>query len=203
MFVAHRAPIAEDEKRRIDETLVVQQAKVEERKKRESEEHAKWFQEKIQQTRPEELLRKQFEAAKALAANPVASAPQSTSVPPPKPLNVDTIQAPARLVGLGEELAGMTLAEFRRLSKDPLQATEKIRQKLETLKNESFERWTEGVEAWRSSPLQRQYLTLVAQSFAAGKPVAELVEEKRAQDPSLPTAEELSAIIRLNSEIQF
>ncbi|MBM3204439.1 hypothetical protein FJZ48_00445 [Candidatus Uhrbacteria bacterium] len=203
MYTGHRIPIEEEEKKRIDETLAAQQTKVEERKKRESEEHAKWFQEKIQQVRPEELLRKQFEAAKAMAMNPAAVPPQATNVPPPKPLNVDTIQAPVKLVGLGEELAGITLAEFRRLSKDPNQAIEKLRQKFETLKNESFDRWTEGIEAWRQSPLQKQYLTLVAQSFAAGKPVAELVVEKRAKDPSLPTPEELSAIIKLNSEIQF
>jgi hypothetical protein len=113
------------------------------------------------------------------------------------------IVPPMRLSGLGEELQTMDIETFRRQAKTPEQAAEKIFQKLETLKRENFERWTEGVTAWRSSPLQQQYLKLVAESFATAKPVAQLVEEKRKVDPKLPTAEELGAIIALNARIQF
>jgi hypothetical protein len=97
----------------------------------------------------------------------------------------------------------MDIESYRRQSRDPQQAAEKILQKLETLKRESYERWTEGVQAWRQSTLQQQYLRLVTESFASGRPVSELVEEKRKTDPRLPTAEELGSIIALNSKIQL
>jgi len=158
----------------------------------------------------EEETKKAFQAfraqttaaqASATSATAIAAAARSGAAAPVPTL--DTVRAPMRLVGLNEELAGMTMAEFRRLAKTPQDAAAKILQKLQTLQEESFERWTEGVEAWRESPLQQQYLKLVTESFSSGKPVAQLVEEKRALDPSLPSGEELSAIIQLNSQIQL
>ncbi len=119
-----------------------------------------------------------------------------------KPSMIDIVP-PMRLSGLGDELKSMDIETFRRQAKTPEQAAEKIYQKLETLKRENFERWTDGVAAWRSSPLQQQYLRLVTESFSTAKPVAQLVEEKRKIDPNLPTAEELGAIIALNARIQF
>lgn len=46
-YELHHGAIEEDQKRRIEETEIVQKQKVEERKKRESEEHAEWYQQKL------------------------------------------------------------------------------------------------------------------------------------------------------------
>ena len=116
---------------------------------------------------------------------------------------MDSVSAPVRLKGLAEELADMTWEEFRRLAKTPDQGAEKIRQKLETLKGESFESWTQGIQAWRRSPLQQEYLKLVTESFTSGKPVIEVVQARHAADAHIPTADEISALIQLNSTIQF
>jgi len=219
-----REPIADEEKRQIQAILTEQQIKIGERKKRESEEHARWFAEKAKQ-RPEEVLRRVMKGeappafAEAMAGRPetvaaggmqkgvqarvsVPSARVSEGMGMGRP-TLDEVSPPLHLTGLTEELGGMTSADFRRLAKTPEQAADKIRQKLDTLKNESFDRWVEGVEAWRKSPLQQQYLKIVAESFAKGKPVAEIVEEKRTSDPDLPTSEELGAIISLNSKEQY
>lgn len=187
-----REQVAGAEKQKIQETVEEQKKKIEERKQRESEEHAKWYREKVQASKPEEAAR---QLLSAMANPPTAGAP--------RPVGMDGVVPPTRLVGLNEELGGMTVEAFRRLSKNPEQAAKQIYQKLETLKQESFEQWTEGVAAWRRSPLQQKYLTLVADSFREGKPVAELAESRRASDPSIPTAEELGAIIALNSWIQL
>jgi hypothetical protein len=50
--------------------------------------------------------------------------------------------------------------------------------------------------------LQQLYLRLVADSFATGKPVAQLAEERRQQNQDVPTPEELGAIMQLNSHVQ-
>ena len=135
----------------------------------------------------------------------VASAKAGTAPAPAPSTSMQDVRSPLRLTGLSEELGTMTIEAFRRQSKDPDQAANTIFRKLDLLQKESFEGWTKGIQAWRRSPLQQQYLNLVTESFKQGLPVAELVEKKRTQDPSiaLPTAEELGAIVALNSKLQL
>lgn len=188
-----RASVEEEAKSKIFKIQEEQKQKIAERKTRESEEHAQWYRDKVMPTRGEEALR-----------NVIIEGNRKPGTVGGKRTSVDGITGPRmHLTGLGDELHSMDIESFRRLSKDPKQAAERVFEKLETLKRESFERWTEGVEAWRRSPLQQQYLKLITESFSSGKPVAELVEEKRKIDTRLPSAEELGAIIALNGRIQF
>ncbi len=193
----NRAAVEQEAHGKILKIQEEQKSKVEERKARESEEHAAWYRDKVRASKGEDALRGIITNTNQRA--PVAGAPTLKA-----PSGVDGITGPgSRLTGLADELGGMDIEAYRRLSRDPQQAAEKVVEKLETLKRESFDRWTEGVEAWRKSPLQQQYLKLVTESFSSGKPVAQLVEEKRKTDPRLPSAEELGSIISLNGRIQF
>jgi hypothetical protein len=106
-------------------------------------------------------------------------------------------------MGPVEELRAMTLAEFRRLAKDPSMAVEKILSRVAILSQESFERRIEGIRAWQSSPLQGMYMRLVAESFRSGTPIAELVDTKRRGGEEVPTSAELAAMISLNSTLHF
>lgn len=196
-YQAQRAAIDEEQRKMIEATQEEQRKKIDERKVRESEEHAAWYKKKVAGAKGDTAV-EQLRAAMQGKPIPVEASPAA----PARPSMIDIVP-PMRLTGLGEELKSMDIETFRRQAKTPDQAAEKIFQKLETLKRENFERWTDGVTAWRSSPLQQQYLRLVAESFSSAKPVAQLVEEKRKTDPSLPTAEELGAIIALNARIQF
>ncbi|MDP3793579.1 MAG: hypothetical protein Q8R07_02390 [Candidatus Uhrbacteria bacterium] len=195
--------IEAEERGQIEATAIEQQKKIEERKKRESEEHAKWFQEKVQGINPLAAAHDQVVAAMKAGTG---GKDQTLDISH-KSLGGTTIDGvqppPVRLTGLTEEIGGMGVAEFRRLAKTPETAVEKIKQKFETLKQESFEHWTEGIEAWHRSPMQQQYLKLVSESFATGKPVAALVAERRAQDPSFISPEEIAALVQLNSQIHF
>lgn len=192
-YNAYRTKIIEDEKQKIEQTLVNQKQKIEERKKRESEEHAKWYAEKVQADQEGGNLQEQFKRAMQAGASDIASGK----------VMIDSVVVPMRLKGLGDELGEMTWEQFRRMSKNPEQSADQVRQKLETLKAESFERWTEGVQAWRKSPLQQEYLNLVTESFATGKPVIEVVQARHSADPRTPSPDEISALIQLNSTIQF
>jgi len=53
-YQGSHASIREDEKKKLDEQMILQHQKIEERKRRESEEHAKWFQEKVQAKKQQE-----------------------------------------------------------------------------------------------------------------------------------------------------
>ncbi len=190
IYAERHGRFIEEEKKKIEMVKQEQQVKNEERKKQESEEHRKWFEEKTQQMDAAAVFQK---SAAVVAAGEALREPRA----------MDAIVPHTRLMGLAEELGSMTWETFRRMSKDPQQAVERTLGVLETLKRESFERWTEGVQAWRASPIQRSYLQLVAESFAAGKPVAEMVEERKATDPAMPSGSEIAALIALNARITF
>ncbi|HVM91092.1 MAG TPA: hypothetical protein VMU11_04325 [Verrucomicrobiae bacterium] len=188
-----RTAIEDEAKQKIILVQEEQKKRMEERRQRESQEHAEWYRQKVLSTKGDEALRQ-------IIAEGGRKAPMPAGAPRP---TVDGISGPTMLMDLASELKQMDIEAYRRLSRDPKQAEQRVIEKLETLKRESFDRWTEGVEAWRSSALQKQYLKLITESFASGKPVSELIEEKRKTDPSLPTAEELASIIELNGKIQF
>lgn len=197
VYLETRTQIATEEKQKIDTITQEQQLKIDERRKRESEEHAEWYQSKVRDQGPDSGV----EALKALREQSMQPGTARSLSQPSAAM--DGVRAPTRLTGLSEELGMFTLADFRRLGRTPEQTTEKLKQKFDTLKNESFERWTEAIQAWRKSPLQQLYLTLVADSFATGKPVAQLAEERRQQNQEVPTPEELGAILLLNNMVQL
>ncbi|MBP9762691.1 hypothetical protein KBD34_03665 [Patescibacteria group bacterium] len=208
-YQAHRAELTEAEQKRIESMKQAQEQKREVRRKQESDDHAEWYRQKIQEANPWAAA---IEAQKTAGTNsgqvswPTATATSQSagSVPAADPNarpTVDSIRAPARLTSLGNELGGITLAEFRRIARTPEESMERLWQKLETLKQESYERWQEGAQAWRQSPLQQQYLQIVAQSFTSGRPVAEIAREQHEKDPNQPTAEEIGAILLLNNRL--
>ncbi len=206
-YQAHRAELMAAEQQRIEGMKRAQDQKRDIRRKQESEAHADWYRQKVQETNPWAAALN----AQSVNASPTTQPTQpSTSWPtamPAVPTDpnarpvIDSIRPPNRLMSLGSELAGTTLAEFRRMARTPEEATERVWQKFETLKQESYERWQEGTQAWRQSPLQQQYLQLVAQSFTSGRPVAEIARELHEQDPNQPTAEEIGAILLINNRL--
>ena len=210
-YQAHRAELTTAEQLRIERLKQAQEAKREERRKQESAEHAEWYRQKIQEANPWAAA---LDAQKAAAAGsatpagqvtwpvPVSASGQAPTTGSAAPTAVDAIRPPTRLTSLGNELGGITLAEFRRIARTPEEAMEALWQKLETLKQESYDHWQEGAQAWRQSPLQQQYLQLVAQSFTSGRPVAEIAREIHEKDPkNQPTAEEIGAILLLNNRL--
>lgn len=258
--------IAQEEKGKIEQQLEEQKRKVEERRKHEAEEHARWFEEKIrarktgeaQQSQALENMRRvmggqttpiqmptqhpvdakeqRMETAKFGPLVPVANGagaskekpqapvarPASPSAPKPTELKVSpaTIKlaqaaslsrpsldgmsyAGPQLVGLVGELKRLTVAEFRRISKNPQDAATKIRQKIETLGQESFDKRVEGIRAFQESPLQGAYMALVGESFKQMRAVATIAEEKRNAGGDSLSSDEIAAIMALNSGLHF
>jgi len=196
-----RASIIEEEKGKILEVQRAQEQKIAERKVRESEEHAEWFDKKVRSAQQaDEARRAFFEQMRAVATGRVQKPVDTTASAAP---SLDPVSPPVRLIGLTEELEDIELDNFRRMARSPHDAAQKIIQQLDALKNESFERWTQGVQAWRASPLQKLYLDLVAESFRAGRSVVELIEERRKTNPDMLTAEEVGGILEVNAHAQL
>jgi hypothetical protein len=197
-YLTHHTELSTLEQQRIERMKQAQNEKREMRRKEDSEAHAEWYRNKVQESNPwANALEAQKSGQPLAASNQAAWPPAATGQQPA----LDAIRAPVRLTSLGSELGGITLAEFRRISKSPEEAMERLWQKLETLKQESYDHWQEGAQAWRQSPLQQQYLQMVTQSFTSGRPVAEIAREMHEKDPNQPTAEEIGAILLINNRL--
>jgi len=222
--------IEKEEKGKIEVQLEGQKVKVEERRRREAEEHARWFEEKIRtrktgearETQAIEAMRgamhpldakeERMETAKfgplvATPSSPVKVSPATVKLAETQSVGRPTMDGMTyggpQLVGLVGELKRMSVSEFRRLSKNPQEAATKIRQKIETLGQEAFEKRAEGIRAFQESPLQAAYLGLVGESFKTMTPVAQLAESKRKAGEDTLSSDEIAAVVTLNSALHY
>ena len=97
----------------------------------------------------------------------------------------------------------MTIIEFRRMSKDPKEATLKIRDKIELLKEEGYEKYAQGIRAWQESAPNRLYLELSRRALESGNPVPTIIEEQTKSGAPTLTLPEFQAILMLNSQLRF
>ncbi|MDD5251813.1 MAG: hypothetical protein PHT12_04230 [Patescibacteria group bacterium] len=156
------------------------------------------------------------EAAVAPKPAPAVPPPPPTVAPPPPvakptPLMSPTsaaksvmtdVKAAPKLVGPIEELRSLTVKDFRRLSRDPHEATLKIRDKIDLLEDQSFEARTAGVKAWQESGINKLYLEILRQSLE-GRPISELMAEREAKGELILEKAEFDAIMELNRKLRF
>lgn len=249
-YESYHGVVADEEKRQLEMQMTEQKQKIEERKKKEAEDHARWYQEKVKarqeggqadanpfsrlrvfaqgQTSPihpldqKERARERADfgnlvpasssgAGKTSLPSPVkvsaetdrlrteasTSRPRIMDVAPPvmRPMAEETITGPLQEVG------SMTLDRFRRLGGSPQASANRIAELIGLLEQESFEKKILGIQAWKSSPLQKQYLSLVAEAFMSRKPVKDLLVEKASTGESVPNSEEMDAVISLDQAL--
>jgi len=118
-----------------------------------------------------------------------------------KPVMADIKTAP-RLTGPVEELRSMTVKDFNRLSKDPREATLKIKDKIEMLQEQSYETKTQAIQAWQESGANKTYLEILRRSLE-GKPVDEVISEMEDSDEPALTKAQFDAIMELNRDLRF
>ncbi len=211
LYVEYHDKIQAEERKKVETFVLEQQKRIEDRQGREAEEREAWYQQKLQSVAQGETgavaaLRAVMQGVRV--AGPTCDIPTSgvqvtVQGAPATPLKrVDAVQGYVRLTSLTEELEHMDLARFRRLAKKPDEAKKKIDQMFQSLKQESYDRWLEGVKRWRQSPLQQQYLSLVARAFAEQRPVSEIAQAPGAGAESL-TPEEVGVIIDLNQQLSL
>lgn len=111
---------------------------------------------------------------------------------------MDDVKFTARLYGPVDELYSLSLADFRRLSKDAKQAAEKIRQKIELLEEESIEKKDVGLRALKNSPLYKIYAEIMNKAIIEGKSFEQIISQR--QDMTAP---EFKAIMDLNKSLKY
>jgi len=115
---------------------------------------------------------------------------------PVKKVVVNDITAPPLEMGPIEEIRYMNLTEFRRLSSNPAEAASRLRQKILTIKDESFLMYMDAREAWRQSPLYTQYLKKVIEAITKRKSLSSVLGE-----PAGIKMEEIMEIVGMEGEL--
>jgi hypothetical protein len=115
---------------------------------------------------------------------------------------MDDVKPMARLTGPVEELRAITIVDFRRLSKDPVQAGTKIKDKIDLLAEQSYTRRTEAIAAWGASEVVRTYLELMGEGLN-GIPLKDAVAARQAAKKPYLTPEEFQAVSALSRQLRY
>lgn len=128
---------------------------------------------------------------------------KATKAPSGHKPNLDDVKFSAKLVGPVEELANMTLIDFRRYGDKPQERIRKIKEKFDLLEKESYERRIEGVEAWHKSEVNKFYRLLGQSSMKEGKNMEEIINQRLAAGKPTLSVDEFNAVMELNKQIRF
>jgi len=116
---------------------------------------------------------------------------------------VSDVKYVRQLAGPVEELRTMRLTDFRRLSKDPKTATQKVMAKVDLLAADSTDKRVQGVVAWRESPVMKLYLAVTKAALDEATPLVAIIEKKKKEIPEMLTIEECQAIRELNTKLRY
>jgi len=110
---------------------------------------------------------------------------------------------PIRIMNPIDELRYMDLINFRRIAKDPIDITKKVRSRIKLLEGEDYEKGLAGVTAWRQSPVNKLYLKIINSSMSNGQTIPQVIEDFKSKKEDYLTLAEVEAIISLNSDLKF
>ncbi len=125
------------------------------------------------------------------------------SAPPQKKGRIADVVATPKLMGPTEEVGTMTPKQFRRLSSDPMEAIQKIEDKLDLIEEQGYEDRVKAVLAWRKSPINRLYVRMTKAALVQGRSVSEVASSRRAKGEESLSPAEVRAIVELNKRIQL
>lgn len=134
--------------------------------------------------------------------------PMPKSTPMPKTVkfgrqSVDGVSLGKMLVGPVEELATMTLINFRRLGETPHRITAKIKEKINLLENDSYGKKLEGIDAWHRSEVNRFYRLLGQESMRQGRSIDDIINERMQENKPTLSIEEFNSVMELNKDLRY
>jgi len=118
-------------------------------------------------------------------------------------IRMEDVKYVPKILGPIDELREMDLVNFRRLSNNPDEAAEKIKEKLGFLEEENYRQRVAGIKAWRESPINKLYLAIGQESIVHNKSVEAVISEKQSQGNDYLTNQEFEAIMNLNKSLRF
>lgn len=117
--------------------------------------------------------------------------------------NLDDVKLERKTMGPIDELETMTIIEFRRLAADPQTAVGKIKEKINLLEKEGFNRRLEGINAWQKNEVNKFYRLLGQLSMSEGKSIEEVIKERLIGGKPTLALDEFNAVMELNRELRY
>lgn len=163
------------------------------------------------QTPPQSKLDTRQAIPEPQIPKPALPSPKPISPPPPLPLipstlkplgKITDIRLAPKLLGPVEELASLTLEDFRRLG-GVEEAVKKILSRVEVLSSQGLARRLDGIKAWQNSPLHRLYMDLTAAALAQRKSVDMVIADRQSRSEPTLTSAEFHGIMELNQKLRF
>ncbi len=136
-----------------------------------------------------------------IPANPVSA--RSNIEADSKHPSMHDIKPIPKVMGPIEELQFFDVINFRRLSKDPAEATAKIFNKIKFLEKEGYDKMVSGVKAWRQSPVNRLYVKIGQEAISKGMTIKDAAADHQKNNPEYLRIDEIEAIVNLNSKLVF
>ncbi|MFA5069840.1 MAG: hypothetical protein WC528_01010 [Patescibacteria group bacterium] len=136
---------------------------------------------------------------KEVVSRPMMHRPPASSAKP----RMDDIKSRAKIFGPIEELKAMTVNDFRRLGTAKATAAQRVADKINLLREDSFHKFAEGLKAWRAGEVYQLYLNMGMESMEKGKSIRETIE--RMTNAGLPTLseQEFNSIVDLNRKLRY
>lgn len=105
----------------------------------------------------------------------VNAKPVLQDVVPPKPKIVE----PVEKISMGpiDEIASMTLTDFRRLATGGIDSIQVLRDKFSALRKESVIIYLQALDAWFASPVYKEYQNLIKRAVNERRKLQEVVGE--------------------------
>ncbi|MBT4277319.1 hypothetical protein HOD96_01035 [Candidatus Falkowbacteria bacterium] len=113
------------------------------------------------------------------------------------------IKEEPRLVGPIEEIEALTIDDFRDWSDDPLKSAENIKIKINVLAEESLEKGSLGIKAWKKSEISKLYLNILNSAMIKHLPVSQIIKNLEEERKITLTEKEFEAIAKLNQNLRF
>lgn len=134
------------------------------------------------------------------------AAPKKFTIPRPAILSrpqMEGARQTPRLLGPLEEIESITLTDFRKWSAEPYEAAERLEEKIKILEEESYEKRSLAIKAWRHSPLYWLYVRTGAASMEEKKTMGSIIEDWQAKGLEVLTQKEFEAIADLNRRLSL
>lgn len=129
---------------------------------------------------------------------------ETSSIPAGKVVMEDIKHVPkTKLTGPIDELREMNLADFRRLSADPVTAAASIKGKIKLLEDDSYSQRLSGIKAWRESFINKLYLEIGQESIVKHNSIEAVIAERKNAGAEYLSNEEFNAIMDLNKDLRF
>ncbi|HCJ52609.1 MAG: hypothetical protein A2898_03850 [Candidatus Kerfeldbacteria bacterium RIFCSPLOWO2_01_FULL_48_11] len=124
---------------------------------------------------------------------------------PSRPRVTDIIQAPTKhsVTGPIDELAEMTLEDFRRYGSSMEEIKTKVLSKIELLEEESYAKRFAGIKAWRRSPVFQLYLDMGRASIEDNQSISDIITARVSKRQGALTSEEFEAIADMNIQLRY